>query len=335
MVKLQSRNKNLSIGLIVICLISMVLYGYYLHEKVYPSTENAYVNANLINVAPKVGGFLEKIYIKNNQLVKKGTLLVRINPIDFSLQLKQSIQARLAAIQEADYAKQHITTATANQARAQSEDHFSQQMAMRYTNLYKSKAGSLQDMQKYVNQANQARQALEQANSTLAQALMQYEIAKTKIATANINVRNARVNQSYTRLYAPVDGYVANLNLHEGQLVMAGQKLFGLVDDATWWVDANMKETQLRRIKASEHATVKLDMYDHRYTGRVQSISYASGSTFSLLPPENASGNWVKVIQYFTVRVSLKNNPDYPLRVGASARVTIDTLGVSNPSKNS
>ncbi len=319
-------NKNVFIGLSIIFLISVALYGYYLYEKMYPNTENAYVNANLINVAPKVGGYLEQVYVKNNQRVKKGELLVLINPIDFSLQLKQAKQMFLASQQEAAYAKQQIASATANQARALSDAHFGQQMAGRYTHLYKSKAGSLQNMQKYVNQANQARQALEQATTALHQATMQYQMAKTKIATTNISVRNAQVNQSYTRLYAPVDGYVSNLNLHRGQLVMPGQKLFGLVDDATWWVDANMKETQLRRIKVSQGATIKLDMYEHRYKGTVQSISYASGSTFSLLPPENASGNWVKVIQYFTVRINLKNDPNYPLRVGASAYVSIDTL---------
>ena len=116
---------------------------------------------------------------------------------------------------------------------------------------------------------------------------------------------------------------------------MAGQKLFGLVDDTTWWIDANMKETQLRRIKPLQGATVTLDMYDHQYVGNVQSISYASGSTFSLLPSENASGNWVKVIQYFTVRIHVKNDPTYPLRVGASAHVVINTLGNAKSTKKS
>ena len=326
MIKPQLHNKNISIGFLITFIMCVVLYGYYLYEKMYPNTENAYVNANLINVAPKVGGYIEHLYVKNNQRVKKGDLLACINSIDFALQLKQAKQMLLASQQEADYAQQQIASARANQAKALSDSQFSEQMATRYTNLFKSKAGSLQNMQKYLNQANQASQALEQAKTALQQTLMQYQIAKTKIATAKISVSNAKVNQSYTRLYAPVDGYVSNLNLHRGQLVLAGQKLFGLVDDTTWWVDANMKETQLRRIKPHQGATIKLDMYDHVYKGKVQSISYASGSTFSLLPSENASGNWVKVIQYFTVRIHLKNDPTYPLRVGASASVTIDTF---------
>ncbi len=329
------RNKNAIIGFSIVVVVGVFIYGYYLYEKFYPSTENAYVNANLINVAAKVGGYVARINVKNNQFVKKGTLLICINPIDFSLQLQQAEQGLLAAKEEANYAKQHITSATADQARAWSNERFSQQMAERYTNLYKSKAGSLQDMQKYVNEANQAKQVLEQATTALHQATMQYQISRTKIDTAKIGVRHAHVDKSYTSLYAPVDGYITNLNINVGQLVMAGQKLFGLVDDTTWWIDANMKETQLHRIKPDQNATIMLDMYDHSYSGKVQSISYASGSTFSLLPSENASGNWVKVIQYFTVRINLKNDPNYPLRVGASARVSIKTFGGSKSSKNS
>ena len=107
--------------------------------------------------------------------------------------------------------------------------------------------------------------------------------------------------------------------------MQAGQKLFGLVDDSQWWVDVNFKETQLKRIKAGQPAEVELDMYNHKYHGTVQSISYASGNTFSLLPAENATGNWVKVTQRFPVRVTLENESDFPLRVGASSNVTVDT----------
>lgn len=322
----MTRNQNLYLGAAIVGLMFLLIFGYYLYDKYFPNTDNAYVNANLINVAPKVGGYIKKIYVKNNQYVKRGALLVLIDPIDYSLQLNQAQQSQLAANQEALYAKQQITNAKTAQARALSDYRFSQQMATRYTNLYRAKAGSLQDMQKYVNQSNQARELLEQATTTLKQANMQYEIANTKIKLAHIGVKNAKVNQSYTRLYAAVDGYISNLNLHQGQLVMPGQKLFGLVDDSQWWVDANVKETELSRIKPGQEATVKLDMYGHKYAGKVQSLSYASGSIFALLPPENASGNWVKVVQYFTVRVAIKNDPHYPLRVGASANVTIHTL---------
>ena len=114
--------------------------------------------------------------------------------------------------------------------------------------------------------------------------------------------------------------------LTKGQYVAVGQQVFGLVDNDSWWIDANFKETDLERVKESQPVEIKLDMYRHsKYKGTVQSLSYASGTTFSLLPPQNATGNWVKVTQRFTIRIKVENNPKFPLRVGASADVQIDT----------
>lgn len=318
-------NKHLFIGIGVVVVAAIGVYGYYYYSQVYPSTDNAYINANLVNVAPKVGGYIEQIYVKDNQKVHKGDLLMTIDPQDYSLALTKAKQDLALSNQQADTAKQQIVTAAAGVAKAKSDYEFAAQLANRYTNLYNQKAGSLQDMQKYTNQATSAKQALEQANVMLQQAKTQSLAAETQVDLAKTGVANAQNNTGYTELRSPVDGYISNLNLQTGELVQAGQKLFGLVDDANWWVDVNFKETQLKRVKPGQSATIELDMYDHKYHGVVQSISYASGNTFSLLPAENATGNWVKVTQRFTVRVTLKDDPKFPLRVGASSNVTIDT----------
>lgn len=304
-------NKHAIAGLAVVILAGSGIYGYYVYSNNYPSTENAYVNANLINVAPKVGGYIKTIYVKDNQLVHKGDLLIDIDPQDYSLQL-------IKAKQDLALYQQQAETSQAAIVKAKSDYQFNSQLATRYANLYKENAGSLQDMQKYQNQADAAKQALDQATT-------QYKAAQTQIEIANTNVDNANNNNQYTQLRSPVDGYVTNLNLQTGELVATGQKLFGLVDNANWWMDVNFKETQLKRIKAGQSATVELDMYDHKYKGIVQSLSYASGNTFSLLPAQNATGNWVKVTQRFTVRVKLENDPEFPLRVGASGNVTVNT----------
>lgn len=317
--------KNLFIGLGIIVVAAAGVYGYYHYSQVYPSTDNAYVNANLVNVAPKVGGYVEHVYVKENQLVHKGDLLVTIDPQDYSLALTKAKQNHAFALQQSETAKQQIATAQANVVKANSDSAFAAQVATRYTNLYNQKAGSLQDMQKYNNQAIQAKQALDQANVALAQAKTQYQSMMTQIDLAKTGVANAQNETGYTELRASVDGYVSDLNLQSGELVQPGQKLFGLVDDSSWWVDVNFKETQLKRIKAGQPAEIELDMYDHKYHGIVQSVSYASGNTFSLLPAENATGNWVKVTQRFTVRVTLQDDPNFPLRVGASSNVTVDT----------
>ncbi len=321
----KKSSKHLFIGIGIVILAAAGLYGYYHHIETFPSTDNAYVNANLVNVAPKVGGYIQQIYVKNNQYVHKGDLLVDIDPQDYSLQLTKAKQDYSLAKQQALNAAQQITNARATVAKAKSDYTFASQLASRYATLYAQNAGSLQDKEKYENQANQARQQLEQANTALEQAQTQYDVAKTQIDIATTNIDNAKNNTGYTQLRSSVDGYVSDMNLQTGELVSPGQKLFGLVDDSSWWVDVNYKETQLKRIKPGEKAVVKLDMYDHEYKGVVQSISYASGNTFSLLPAQNATGNWVKVTQRFTVRVKIENDPKFPLRVGASSEVTVDT----------
>jgi len=127
-------------------------------------------------------------------------------------------------------------------------------------------------------------------------------------------------------LTAPTDGFVSNLKIYSGQLISAGQPLFGFIDNKKWWINANFKETDLNRIRQGQKVKISLDMYNHTYTGTVNSISFATGAVFSLLPPENATGNWVKVTQRFPVRISLADDPKYPLRVGASANVKINTF---------
>ena len=317
--------KRLFTGIAIILIAGICIVTYWLYTKYYPSTDNAYVQANIINVAPKAAGYIKGIHVKNNQYVKKGDLLLEIDPVDYKLQVSKAKQDYLLAKQKVINAKQQISNAKANISKAKSSFNFAKQMADRYNQLYQQKAGSLQDKQKYLNQMHQAKQALEQAETSLKQANINYQAAETQTEIAKIGINNANVNMSYTKLYAPATGYIGNLNLQQGQLIGQGQKLFVLIDDSSWWVNVNYEETQLSRIKPSQKASILLDMYDHTYYGKVDSISYASGSTFSLLPPQNASGNWVKVAQRFTVRVKLDNNHNYPLRVGASANVTIDT----------
>ena len=321
----NNRAKKFFIGLGIITVVAIGIGIYYNHTLKYPNTEDSYVNANLITVAPKVGGFISNIRVTKNQLVNKGDLLFEINPLDYTINADQSSQNFTYAQQQAELAKQNIQISNTNIVKAQASYDFSNKMAKRYTDLFKQKAGTEQDMQKYTNDAIQAKQALDQAKLSLTQAKLQYKAA---ISQANVNkaaLDSALTQTSYTQIKSEVTGYVTNLNLANGQLVQAGQNVFGLIDDASWWVDANFKETQLERIKVGQEATIKLDMYGHVYKGVVESISRASGNTFSILPAQNATGNWVKVTQRFAVVIKVKDDPDFPLRVGASAFVTVDT----------
>ena len=317
--------KKVFIGIGIIGVIILGIAIYYDHARKYPSTDDAYVNANLINVAPKVGGFIKNIHVVKNQLVQKGDLLFGLDPVDYDFSADQSAQNVAYAKQQVEIFKQNITIAETNVAKAQSAYDFSDKMAKRYTELFKQQAGTEQDMQKYINDATQAQQQLDQAKLSLQQANAQY---KGTIAQFNVNkvaLNSAKTQTSYTQVRAGVTGFVTDLNLANGQLVQAGQNVFGLVDDKSWWIDANFKETQLDRIKVGQSVKAKLDMYDHVYDGVVESISRASGNTFSILPAQNATGNWVKVTQRFAVVIKIKDDPQFPLRVGASVNITVDT----------
>lgn len=306
--------------------IAAVITGYYFYEKYYPNTDDAYVGANLMDVAAKVTGFVQNIYVENNQYVKKGQLLMTINPEDYAVQVAKARNSQLYAGNQLAAAKEQIAVAQTNLGKAKADEVLAKQLANRYRDLYQTQAGSEQDMQTYAAKEVVAIQQVNQAQALVEQARQQYAAALSQVSVSQNDLQNATNYNNYTQIYAPVDGYIANLNLVKGQLVKAGDPVFGLVDNGKWWVDANFKETQLARLKVGQIASVKLDMYSHTYRGIVQSISSASGNTFALLPSENATGNWVKVTQRFTVRIALSQDKNFPLRVGASSNVKVNTV---------
>ena len=193
-------------------------------------------------------GSIKKIYVKNNQWVNKGDLLLEFDPADYTPMVEKATLHILMAKQASITADQKMTNAQSNVYKAQSNYTYAEQMAVRYTTLFHEKAGSQQSMQKFVNDKNVAQHVLDQAKVVLQQATIQSKMAKSKIDLAKIEKQNAERITSYTLLSAPVSGYVSDLNLQTGQAVMAGQRLFGLVDNTNWWVDANFKESQLTRL---------------------------------------------------------------------------------------
>ena len=320
-------SKKIIIGCSIIAVTAVSIYSYYKYNKIFPSTDNAYVDANVINISAKVGGYLQKVYVENNQFVHKGDKLVQIEQEDYKLQVAKSRANIVQAVGHLAVANEQVDVAKSNISKAKASLKTATAMSNRYLKLYHENAGSLQDAQKYLDQKIQAQKGSEQALSSLKQAFIQVEVAKAQVNVAKVGVDNSNLNLSYTTLTAPSDGFVSNLKIVKGQLIAPGQSLFGFVDNKKWWINANFKETDLDRIKKGQKVDIQLDMYNHKYEGIVDSISYATGSIFSLLPAENATGNWVKVTQRFPVKITLKDSPNYPLRVGASADIKINTLG--------
>lgn len=326
MITLNSKYKTIFKGSLLALVIALLIGGYYAYGVYYPCTDDAYVGSNLLDVSAKVGGFVANIYVENNQFVKKGQVLLDINPENYTVTLNKAQNSQVYALNQMAASNKSIQVAKTNLAKAKSDYQLAKQLANRYQNLYQAQSGSKQDMENYTTKAMLAHLQVEQNQALLEEALIQYKASFAKAAIANNDIQTAKIYMNHTQIIAPVDGYVTNLNLVKGQIIKADTPIFGLIDNGQWWVDANFKETQLNRVVPGQMVQVKLDMYNHTYHGIVRSISYASGNTFALLPSENATGNWVKVTQRFTVRIQLaNNNPNYPLRVGSSADVTINT----------
>lgn len=254
------------------------VYGYF-----YISTDDAYVNADVIQIAPRVSGRVVQLPITNNQYVKKDELLFQIDPEPF----EAAVNAQKAQF---DLANAELDNAILSQKRISA--------------LVTKKVLSQQE----------GDNAIAQYKTTMAK----LEKAKADLALANLNL-------SYTNLKAPASGWVTNVTLRIGTIVPANQPQFALISDEEFWVDANFKETELEHIKSGQTVTITTDMYpNHPFNGVVDSISGGAGTAFSLLPPQNATGNWVKVTQRVPVRIRVLN-PDraYPLRIGTTATVTI------------
>lgn len=322
-------NKTISTiikGGLLIVAVAGGTYFYMDYSEKYPTTDDAYVNADLLYIAPKVSGYVTEVSVTNNQFVHKGDTLFKIETNDYSIQLSQEQQAQKYAEEQLANAKTQISTANANLENAKVNYNTLSDQLNRYTKMQSVNATSLDTLQKYQTQFAQAKATLEQNKNNLAAAKIQVAAATAKVLQAQASVQNAKNHVGYTDIIAPADGYVSNLSLVRGQYVSSGQQLFGLIDSNNWWVDANYKENEIERVKIGQPVDVTLDMYKHaHYQGIVQSISYASGSTFSLMPAQNATGNWVKVTQRFTIRIKVQNNTQFPLRVGASAYTKINT----------
>jgi len=305
-------------------------YFYWLHEQRYPNTDDAYIQAYVIDVAPQVHGKVLRIFVTNQQHVNKGRLLFTIDPTPFEIAYHKALANLQNALQTVTANQQAVLEALAllkqNEAKLlNAKQQYHRIMPLVKKGFYAKSAGDNATQELTV-----AQQAVVASRNQVAEA--QAKLGKSGNDNANVqlaedNVAQAKLNLEYTTIVAPADGFLEKFALQPGQTVTAYQSLFSLIEDHSWWAMANMKETVLSRIHPGQNAMIHVDMYpSHPFHGVVSSISAGSGASFSLLPPENASGNWVKVVQRFPVRVRIPNpDPKYPLRIGASCTVSINT----------
>jgi membrane fusion protein, multidrug efflux system len=316
-------------------------YGYLTTGRYLESTDDAYVKADSTIVSPKVSGYIAEVLVGDNQPVKAGQLLARIDDRDFRTALHQAdadVAGSEAAVRnlDAQIALQQpvIEQGTADVAAAEANLKFAQEERARYDDLMKSGSGTIQRAQQTDAALREKVAQLQHGKSGLLAAERKVDVLTTDRAKAVAQVDRARaveaqaaLNLSYTEITAPVDGTVGARSLRVGQFVQAGTQLMAVVPLDAVYVVANFKETQLTHVRNGQPVEIRIDSFHGtRLRGHVDSLSPASGLEFALLPPDNATGNFTKIVQRVPVKIVLDDHSlNGLLRPGMSAEPTVDT----------
>ncbi|WP_158965807.1 HlyD family secretion protein [Chachezhania sediminis] len=323
---------------VLLALVGLIAGGYWYirYSDTHPSTRDAYVGANIVHVSAQVAGQVTRVPNASNTAVKAGDVLVQLDASEF--EAEETLQAAQVSL-----AQQEVASAIAAVDAARAEIAAQQAILTNAEAQYKRIADLVAKGDQTVSKSdditstlNQAKAEVEAAKARLTEAQAKVggtETDNARVQVAQANLTEAKLNLSHAVVHAPADGTLGPVTLRPGDYVQAGESLFPLVEDDTWYITANFKETDLTRIRPGMTAHVTIDMYPGQsWTGTVESLSPASGAAFALLPPENATGNWVKVTQRFPVRIAMTNDrAEAPLRVGASATVKIDTEQAAAP----
>lgn len=318
-IKNTERFKKRKIIIPVSLLLMVIAAGlfYYVRSTIYVSTDDAYVESHNIQVSPKISGNVIKVYFDDNQKVQKGQLLVKIEPVDYEVKYEQTKAAIEGAKSQKEAAEKQITQAEANLAQinydinsVKAELNLAEADYNRYTKLYNASAASKQDFDRVSTNYQSAKSKLDSylKKATAAQEQVSVNQSQSKNAAAQIkqlqaNAKQAKLDLSYTEIYAPESGIITNKAVEEGVYVQTGQPLFSIVPEKRW-VIANFKETQLTRMKPGQTVIVKIDAYPNKeFKGEVDSIQQSTGSATSMFPPENAVGSFVKIVQRVPVKI--------------------------------
>ena len=328
------RKRNLTLVTLLFIIIALgVTLAYFLFWQHEEETEDAYVAGHLVQITPQITGTVRKVMFDDTELVKKGDVLITLDDSDFQLAYDRAQNELIQAIRQN---KQQ--TATNSQAKAQvllrKADLARAQADLRRRELLSGtdaiSGEELSHARAAVVQAQAALKAVEAAE-TSAQAAIGNNIPlrqQPAVQTAVSRIKDAWLNLQRTQIHAPIAGQVAKRNVQVGQRITQGVPLMAVVPLDNLWVDANFKESQLRKMRIGQSVEMVSDLYGSKvvYHGKVMGLSAGTGSAFSLLPAQNATGNWIKVVQRVPVRISLdpRELRANPLRMGLSMTVKVD-----------
>ena len=300
----------------------------------FVSTENAYVKAHIVQIAPEVSGQVRRVPVRDHATVSAGETLLTIEPRPFRLALDSAEAELEAARTQVETLRATWREAVAELGEAEARAAYMQRQLQRQEELAAKGVASASKLDESTNDARAAADRVNTAKQKIQRVLTalngdpqmtpeQHSLVRDKIAARE----RAALDLARTTIRAPVDGVVVNMRLQQGEQIRASTPVFSLVVLSRPWVEANFKETELTYVRVGQKATVVLDGYpDTTWEALVESVSPATGAEFAILPPQNASGNWVKVVQRLPVKLRLLPHAgEPPLRAGMTATVRIDT----------
>jgi len=337
-------------------LVAGIIFGVkeYIYYSKHEDTDDAQIDGNISPVVARVGGYVDSLYFEDNQHVTAGQLLVKLDDRDYKVKLEQALASQKGASATVGVSESQISSTSANVATASANVATvganvetarvkllqAQRDYERYANLVKDGSVTQQQFEQAQVTRDAAKASLQAAQEQYKGAQFQLRAAQDQVAgtRSQLNVANTGVSQkqadidfaklqlSYTSITAPATGTVSKKNVQKGQLVQAGQTLFSVVEDNSLFITANFKETQMANLRSGEKVDVEVDaLPDQKIEGEVYNFSPATGAKFSLLPPDNATGNYVKVVQRIPVKIKIKASDDVmkKLRPGMSVKVSV------------
>ena len=354
----KSKNKKKKISIIIFIALVLIgiitIYFYFQYKASHITTDDAFIEGHIYTIAAKVRGTVKRIYVDDNQLVKKGDVLLEIDPVDYEVMMNEASsvlrqeESKLAEINaKIEASKRKLSELNASM-KSEKADLELEQAKLKLAEIDFNRAKNLYEKEaipkeRYDNaqtgydvavsrvkaQAEQLKQAV-MAVETQKALIKQVEASRppqvSVIKAKEAQLKAAELNYGYTRIYAPSDGHLTKKNVEIGNQIQVDQPLMAVVSLADIWIVANYKETQLEKVRPGQKVRIKVDTYPGQvFMGKVDSIMAGSGSAFSLFPPENATGNYVKVVQRIPVKILLNKgtDPNHVLRIGMSVVPTI------------
>jgi len=327
------KRKGLLVLAVIACVGGAIGLKMFINAKTRIETDNAFIEASTVAVSARITGTVKRVEVKDNQFVRKGDLLVEIDPQDYRIQVDRAAAGVVIAENETggDRLKSEAARASLQSARAR---HEQARLDMeRGEKLFNREVIPREQYDRLKTSLKVAEAQVREAEESYRRARAEAGIDGSIDNKAKIRERRALLNEaeqrySYTKIFAPCDGYITRKSVETGSNIQSGQPLMALVPLQEAWITANYKERQITHVRPGQQVDFTVDAYPgRRFSGRVDSIMAGTGAAFSLLPPENATGNYVKVIQRIPVKIAIDSNtdPDHLLRVGMSVVPTVVT----------